>query len=117
MKFLLDENLSLRQAAALRVLGYDAISVSESGLGGQPDDTVRASAIESGRVLITLDADFGNILRYPPADTPGVIRLKIHPPTETAIQERLHRTLQLLKDTQLAGCLAISDGKTIRIRR
>jgi hypothetical protein len=39
-----------------------------------------------------------------------VIRLKIHPPTETAIQERLQITLQLLKDTHLAGCLAVSDG-------
>jgi hypothetical protein len=35
-----------------------------------------------GYRLLTLDADFGNILRFPPAGTPGVIRLKIHPPTE-----------------------------------
>jgi uncharacterized protein (DUF433 family) len=34
VKFLLDENLSLRQSAALRALGSDAVSVSDSGLGG-----------------------------------------------------------------------------------
>ena len=85
MKLLLDENLSPRQVAIPRVLGYDAISATEAGLGGQPDDRIRSSAIESGRILVTLDADFANILRFPPAGTPGVIRLKIHPPTEAAI--------------------------------
>jgi len=53
-----------------------------------------AFAIESGRILLTLDADFGNILRFPTAGTPGVIRLKIHPPTEEAIREQI----QALRD-------------------
>ena len=77
---------------------------------------LRAFAIESGRVLLTLDADFANILRFPPASTPGVIRLKIHPPTEEAIREQIHRTLEVLKDTPLVGCLAVSHGSVIRIR-
>ena len=74
MKLLLDENLSPRHSALLRGLGYDAIAVTEAGSSGEPDDKVRGFAIEHGRVLVTLDADFGNILRFPTAGTPGVIR-------------------------------------------
>ncbi len=116
MKLLLDENLSPQHAAFLREKGHDAIAVTEAGLSGEPDEAVRAFAIESGRVLITLDADFANILRFPPAGTPGVIRLKIHPPVEEAIREQIQKTLHVLKDRPLAGCLAVSDGDVIRIR-
>jgi predicted nuclease of predicted toxin-antitoxin system len=86
------------------------------GLSGEPDGEVRAFAIETGRVLVTLDPDFANILRFPPAGTPGVTRLKIHPPTEDAIRDQIQRTLQALKDTSLVGCLAVSNRDIIRIR-
>lgn len=116
MKLLLDENLSPQHADLLREKGHDAIAVIEARLSGEPDDVIRSFAMESGRILITLDADFANILRFPPAGTPGVIRLKIHPPTEEAIRELLQRTLHVLKDTSLAGCLAVSHREVIRIR-
>lgn len=70
MKILLDENLSPLHAVTVRALGYDAVSVAEIGLSGSDDATVRAVAIEQDRALITLDADFANVLRYPPANTP-----------------------------------------------
>jgi len=68
VKLLLDENLSPQHAAMLRQQGHDAVAVIEAGLSGEPDDKVRAFAIESGRVLVTLDADFANILRFPPRE-------------------------------------------------
>ena len=62
MKFLLDENLSHRHAARLRADGRDAIAVVEESLSGASDSAVRSAAIKSGRVLVTPDADFGNIV-------------------------------------------------------
>jgi hypothetical protein len=64
-------------------------------------------AIESGRIPLTLDADFGNVLRFPPAATPGVLRLKIDPPTEDGIREQIEKTLHILRDTSLVGGLAV----------
>jgi predicted nuclease of predicted toxin-antitoxin system len=72
VRFLLDENLSPRQAETLRALGHDAVSVAESGLAGADDFAVRRAAIEGGRILIPLDGDFANVLRFPPAATPTV---------------------------------------------
>lgn len=117
MKLFLDENLSWLQAGALRERGHDAIAAAEAGLAGAPDERIRAFAIETGRILLTLDADFANILRFPPADTPGVVRLKVHPPTEEAIRELIFSVVGTLADVPLAGCLAVVDGRTVRIRR
>lgn len=116
MKFLLDENLSPLHARSLRELGHDAVSVVDSGLSGADDSMVRAFAIEGDRILVTLDADFANVLRYPPSNTPGVIRLRIHPATEAAIDALLRSTLLGLAGMNLDGKLVVADPKRIRIR-
>jgi predicted nuclease of predicted toxin-antitoxin system len=116
VKFLLDENLSPDQAFWLRQTGFDAVSAYTVGLRGAADEEVRRFAIESDRVLVTLDADFGQIHRFPPKNTPGVVRLKIHPPTEQAIQALLLATLSALQSHELRGKLAVADEHKIRVR-
>lgn len=117
MKLVLDENLSPLHVSELKSLGHDACGVVEVGLSGATDERIRCFAIETGRVLVTLDADFANVLRFSPEHTPGVVRLKIHPPTEERIRHAIQRALLLLKNTDLSGCLAVVDEKKIRIRR
>jgi hypothetical protein len=63
-----------------------------------------------------LDADFGNVLRFPPADTPGVLRIRVHPATEPAIDGALRRVVALLEGISLRGKLAVTDESRIRIR-
>ena len=116
MRLFLDENLSPQHAAALRDSGYDACAVFEVGLSGVPDEEVRHFAIENGRVLLTLDADFANVLRFPPEQTPGVVRLKIHPPTEERIWQAIQKALLVLQNIDLTGRLAVVDADKIRIR-
>jgi predicted nuclease of predicted toxin-antitoxin system len=116
VKLLLDENLSPLHARTLRELGHDAVSVVESGLSGADDSVVRAFAIQSGRILVTLDADSANVLRYSPSNSPGVIRLRIHPATEEAIDALLRFTILRLAGMSLGGKLVVADPKRIRIR-
>lgn len=116
MKLLLDENLSSLHTRTLRELGHDAVSIVELGLSGADDPVVRTYAIESGRILVTLDADFANVLRYSPANSPGVIRLRIHPATEAAIDALLRSTILRLAGMGLNGKLVVADPKRIRIR-
>ena len=77
---------------------------------------VRAAAIGAGRILVTLDGDFANILRYPPGDTPGIVRLRLHPPTEEAIDAALQFTVSRLAQMSLDGKLVVVDERRIRIR-
>jgi predicted nuclease of predicted toxin-antitoxin system len=113
VRLLLDENLSPKHAEAL---GHDAVAVLEIGLSGSSDAVVRAVAIQSNRVLVTLDGDFANILRFPPGETPGVVRLRLRPATEEAISRALIRITALLGSWELAGKLAIVDDDKIRVR-
>ena len=116
MKFLLDENLSSRHAQTLRSKGHDAVSVVESGLCGADDSVVRDAAIAGGRILITLDGDFANMLRFPPAGTPGVVRFRLHPPTEEAIDAAIRSAVERLSGIDVAGKLVVVDERKIRIR-
>jgi predicted nuclease of predicted toxin-antitoxin system len=116
VKFLLDENLSPLHARTVRSLGHDAVSVVELGLSGADDSVVRASAIEDDRILITLDGDFANVLRFPPAGTPGVLRFRVHPATEQAIDFALRGAILRLDGMDLHGKLVVVDGRRIRIR-
>ncbi len=116
MRFLLDENLSRRHAERLREDGYDAVAVIEEDLRGASDPIVRSAAVKSGRVLVTLDADFGNIVRYPPQNTPGIIWLRLHPPTEDKIEQALNRCIAKLANVDLMGKLAVVDEDKIRVR-
>lgn len=99
-----------------RSLGQDAVAVTEAGLSGANDSEIRSFAMHEERVLITLDADFGNILRYPVHATPGVIWLRLHPPDENAVLEALARVLRHLEGHSVAGKLVIVDEDKMRVR-
>ena len=116
MKLLFDENLSTAHAQAARDAGHDATGVVEIGLGGASDDAVRARAIEEGPVLVTLDADFSNTVHYPTEATPGIIRLRPWPPTESAIRDLLAVTLAALHGRSLNGKMVVAEPGRIRIR-
>jgi predicted nuclease of predicted toxin-antitoxin system len=117
VRLFLDENISPIHARELRSEGYDVIAVFDAGLSGATDEKVSRFSIENNRILVTLDADFANVIRFPPESTPGVVRLRVHPPSEAAIREALQRVLLLLRNTDLRGRLAVVDERKIRIRR
>jgi hypothetical protein len=47
------------------------MTVREQGLAGAADEVVFGACIAEGRTLVTLDRDFGQVLRFPP------IRLRV----------------------------------------
>ena len=64
MRFLLDMNLPPAMAGWLRAEGHDAVHVREIGLAGVPDHQVFARAAEDGRIVVTFDLDFGEIVAF-----------------------------------------------------
>lgn len=116
MKLFLDENLSPKHSAELRSEGHDVCAVVEVGLSGAPDKQILRFAVENHRILISLDADFADVKRFPPEHTPGIVRLKVHPPTEDRIRQAIRRVLLLLHNIDLTGRLAVVDREKIRIR-
>ena len=84
MKFLANENIPAASVAMLRAVGYDIQHVSELS-PGDSDAAVLEQARKQGRVVVTFDRDYGELvfrLRHPcPA---GVVYFRFDPlwPTE-----------------------------------
>ena len=94
MRLLFDENLSVLAAQwTTNALAVDVLDAGAAGLAGQTDREVRRFAIATDRILVTLDGDFGNLIRFSPVDTPGVIWLRPRPPTEANIRSILAKWL------------------------
>jgi predicted nuclease of predicted toxin-antitoxin system len=79
VKFKLDENLSRRAADVIRRAGHDVVRVRDQGLQGATDDRLFEVCAAERRTLITLDRDFGHVLRFPPATSAGIVVLEIGP--------------------------------------
>lgn len=76
MKLLVDENLSARVASTLRDAGHDAVHVTAVGLANTDDDVILRSAADTGRIIVTADADFGALLALRRDRRPSVLMLR-----------------------------------------
>jgi hypothetical protein len=55
-------------------------------------------------------------MRFPPEQTLGVVRLKVHPASEDRIRQAIRRALLFLHNVEMVGRLAVVDDEKIRIR-
>jgi predicted nuclease of predicted toxin-antitoxin system len=115
MKAKLDENLDVRLAGVLLQHGVDAATVFSEKLSGASDDEVFAASRNEGRTLITLDLDFADPLRYPPAATPGVVVLRPPRAVFALVRELLLRALPAIQNGPVEGKLWIVEPTRIRV--
>jgi len=82
----------------LRNLGHDVKDIKEMRLYGESDETIISLAQRENRILVTLDQDFGNTITYPTEKYPGIIILKVHPPsisqTTLTVFKRITKSIQ-----------------------
>ena len=72
MRFLADENVMAETIAALRQLGHDVLAVVEQ-MKSASDPVVLDSAIADGRILLTHDKDFGDLVVRQGISVDGVV--------------------------------------------
>jgi predicted nuclease of predicted toxin-antitoxin system len=76
---LLDENLPRSTADALARAGHDVLHIAQAEAAAE-DRRVLALARASGRVLVTFDADFGDLVyRRGEPVPPSILYLRLHP--------------------------------------
>jgi predicted nuclease of predicted toxin-antitoxin system len=97
MKCKLDENLGDLGRELLEASGHEVSTVAMQGMSGVDDAALFASCCAEERVLLTLDRDFGEILRFPPQKAAGIAVLdcrgRLSP---AAILSRLREFIALL---------------------
>jgi predicted nuclease of predicted toxin-antitoxin system len=115
MKLKLDENFDRRLVPLLAAEGHDVDTVLAEGLSGSDDTAIYAACQASGRALITLDLDFSNPVRFPPAGMEGIIVVRLRRPVLPVIQATLMSVLPQLKTQPLKGTLWIVEPGRIRV--
>ena len=89
MKLYLDQMLRHDLAEMLRAEGHDVVRAAEAGQSVADDAEVLRLAIQTDRVLVTLDAHFGDWAVLPLSEHPGVVRVRAHPATTASIARLL----------------------------
>ena len=117
MKFKLDENLGALGKSRLEANGHDVMTVAEQQLSGAQDERIYEACRGEGRVLVTLDHDFGQTLRFPPEAAAGIVVLEcIGRVTPTMILARLTELVTLLRTRPIDRELWIVEPGRVRIR-
>ena len=118
MKLKLDENLGPRGFDLLRSSGHDVTTVRGEGLSGASDTAVFEACVAEERTLITLDHDFGNVLRFAPESSWGIVILEIPGRlSEDAIVRRLEEFLAVVATRPLRRELWIVEPGRVRIHQ
>ncbi len=77
MKFLLDQGLARSTVKHLADVGIIAEHVASIGMSSATDAAILEAARNRGSIIVTLDADFHQLLAASGATTPSVVRIRI----------------------------------------
>jgi predicted nuclease of predicted toxin-antitoxin system len=116
-RFLIDEDLPHLLANLLVKRGHPSVHVRDLNLRGSPDDRIFEAAQQRQAVLVTGDADFGNLLKFPLGTHFGVVVVQFPSVMRTReLAGHIARTLSAL-DITFKGSLIILEPGRLRVRR
>jgi len=116
VKLLLDQDIYQITAKFLLEQGHDVVLASELGLEEASDQKVLNVAQKEGRILVTRDRDYGNLVFVKGAGK-GVIYLRILPKNLNLIHQELSRVLQIYSQKELVGAFVVIQASGHRFRR
>ena len=117
MKFLADMGISMSTIQVLRSQGEDAVHIREEGLGQLPDAAILEKAREEGRVVLTFDLDFGDLLAAGVHPLPSVIIFRLRNQTPASVTPRLLKVLSECGDDLASGAVVTIEDTRYRLRR
>ncbi len=115
MKFLLDENVEHRVATFLTTAGHNVTTITDDYTPGMSDRAVLQQAVAEGRILITNDRDFGELIFKEQLPHRGVIYFRL--PLDTTATDKIGQLQRLLTthSADLGGFIVVQPD-TMRIR-
>jgi predicted nuclease of predicted toxin-antitoxin system len=116
LRLKLDENMQGDLAGLLAARGYDVADVFSEGLSGHKDRQVLTAAASEGRLLVTLDLDFADLRRHPPAAYAGILVLRPGSEGIKSVLALLLQTLPRLTPEGVRGALVVASPRSLRLR-
>ena len=111
MRLLADESCDGGIVRALRQAGHDVLAVCESH-SGAPDNLVISIAVAQGRVLVTEDKDFGQLVYASGHGHTGVILLRYPFPLAGQMAGLLIPLLAVRAEVIQSSFVVVQPGKT-----
>ncbi|WP_022947230.1 DUF5615 family PIN-like protein [Methylohalobius crimeensis] len=114
LRLLADENIAAPLVHVLRRANIDVIYVAEIA-SGITDDEVLEKARREGRLLLTEDKDFGELVFRMKRDLPGVIMLRLPIAPVEIYRSYVLSVLERYAD-KFSGCYTVIEQKRVRFR-
>ena len=116
MRFLTDQDVYAATVQLLRDLDHDVVTAAQLRLSRASDATLLHTARGQGRILVTRDRDFGNLVIAQGLAT-GVVYLRLLPSTLAAVHVELERVLARYNQTTLLHAFVVVEPARHRLRR
>jgi predicted nuclease of predicted toxin-antitoxin system len=114
MRFVADENVSRRVVERLQADGFDVISISGPQSGISDVEILKLAGAE-GRILITEDRDFGELVIRQRLGVPGVILLELERLSNAAESDRVAEAIAAHAERFVDNLIVIEPAR-IRAR-
>ena len=116
MNFLADMGISPKAVAFLQNLGHDAVHLHDHGLDRLSDQAVLEKAQAEGRVVLTHDLDFGELMAASRAALPSVVIFRLRNMRPENVNRYLREIVMRYREALEKGAiLSVTEGQ-IRIR-
>ena len=115
MKFRADMGTP-RTVAFLRDLGHDAVHLHEQSLGRLSDPSILRKARDEGRVLLTHDLDFGELMAASGANLPSVVILRLRDMRPAGVNAHLREVVTEYNEMLEKGVIVSVSERQIRLR-
>lgn len=116
MKLLLDQGLPRSAVDLLCQAGIDTVHVGDIGHAFADDSVILKIGQDSGRVVVTLDADFHTLLALSGATSPSVIRIRIESLRGEGLANLLQKVLSQCENDLEQGAVVTVQAGRIRLR-
>jgi predicted nuclease of predicted toxin-antitoxin system len=116
MRLLLNQDVYANTARLLRKAGHDVLLAAQVGLSQAEDEELLEAAQKQGRIFVTRDRDFGNLV-FVKALGMGVIYLRMLPSTQNAVNRELGEVLQKYSEGELSRLFIVIEATGHRTRK
>ena len=100
----------------LRQAGFACVTLRQLGHASAKNGEVLGLATTRRNILLTRDADFADVSRYPLGRHGGIIYLRITPRTMTEVHRTLLTALRRIPAARLRGSILIVEPAAYRLR-
>jgi len=108
--------ISPRTVAFLRDMGHDAVHLYEQGLGRLGDQSILRKARDEGRVLLTHDLDFGELMAASGANLPSVVVFRLRDMRPEGVNAHLREVVTEYEEMLEKGAIVRVGERQIRLR-